>query len=196
MKGIRSSSFFPRNEPASLRMPEPPRGVFVPTQLIFHPQLPAATLVSWIKLRSLAWRGFATPPMTLPELASHLGIHPARLSRHLAQLQDISALALRQTSQEKLILSFPEEPIALPMPHPALQVSAGHIQPAIQLQEEAPHASYFPERILGYLSYDDEHDPLYLELEKDGSSCEGAGATRISPKIAIRKPAEHALVGK
>ena len=89
----------------------PARGIFVPTQMVFNTQLPSVVVVTWIQLRCLAWSGWNTPPFSLPELASLIGIHPARLQRHLSQLQDISALACRSAGDGKLILSFPEEPI-------------------------------------------------------------------------------------
>jgi hypothetical protein len=34
---------------------EPPHGVYLPSQLIFHPGLTAAALLTWLQLRSLAW---------------------------------------------------------------------------------------------------------------------------------------------
>ena len=88
----------------------PERGIFVPIQMIFNTQLPSAVLVTWIQLRCLAWKGWVTPPLSLDELASLVGIHPARLNRHLSQLQGISALTYRSAGNGKLILSFPAEP--------------------------------------------------------------------------------------
>ncbi len=82
--------------------------------MIFDPQLPAAVLVTWIQLRSLAWAGWATPPLSISELASLAGIHSARLNRHLSQLQDISALTCRNAGNGKIVVTFPEEPTVLP----------------------------------------------------------------------------------
>ena len=134
----------------------PPRGVFVPTQIVFHPELPSAVLVTWIRLRSLAWKSWDTPPMNLPRLAAQLGIHPARLNRHLAMLQELSALSYRTEGQEKIIISFPEEPIVF---QEALMVARVDTRPTmVHPSYEAPAAtaSYFPTRIMGYISYDDE----------------------------------------
>ena len=87
----------------------PPRGIFIPTHMIFNTQFPPAVLVTWIKLRCLAWKGWITPPLSIPELASLIGIHPTRLHKHLSQLLEISALSCRTTQGGKLILSFTEE---------------------------------------------------------------------------------------
>lgn len=177
--------------------PLPPRGIFVPTYIIFHSELPAAVLVSWIKLRCLAWDGWSTTPMTLPELASHLGIHPARLSKHLAHLGDISAIEVHQARHEKVVLTFPEEPAVLHIQYPVRQRLSRPVDPILQLQEEGSHASYIPARILGYLSCDDdEHDPLYIDSNRDrveSSKAEGKGD---SSKFIVCKPAESAFVHK
>ncbi len=140
----------------------PPRGILVPTAIIFHEQLPASALLTWLKLRCLAWRGWQTPAFTLPELASLLGIHPGRLERHLSQLQEVGALSWRILNDGRLVITFPEEPYV---------VHARHMQAPAPLKtmhslsdehnpEELGH--YFPEHILGYLSCpDDEPEPSY-----------------------------------
>ena len=140
----------------------PPRGIFVPTQLIFHPELPATVLLTWIQLRCLAWEGWVTPPLTLAEIAAQLGIHPARLNRHLAQLQELSALSCRMTDHGIMTITFPDEPAFLPgkreeVRKPSLtRISSAMDEPAPAI------SSYIPTRILGYLSYDeDEEDFLY-----------------------------------
>jgi hypothetical protein len=136
----------------------PPRGIFVPTRMIFNTQLPSAVLVTWIQLRCLAWRGWVTPPLSIPELASLIGIHPARLNRHLAQLQDISALVCRSTRNGKLILSFPEEPITKIENQAAVPDRSESATLISRTQESPDPSSYFPARILGYLSYQEDQD--------------------------------------
>ena len=140
----------------------PPRGIFVPTQMIFNTQLPTAVLVTWIQLRCLAWRGWSTPPFSLPELASLIGIHPARLQRHLAELQDISTLVCRSAEDGKLILSFPEEPPA----ETKHQTATTHIPESVSLNSHtrtsSETTSYFPDRILGYISYQEEQEPVEI----------------------------------
>src|SRR4030042_5903974 len=136
----------------------PPRGVFVPTYIIFHPELPSAVLTTWIKLRCLAWDGWATTPLSLSELASLIGIHPARLQKHLSQLQGISTLSCRIERNGKIIVSFPEspsikrDPIAGPVDFPASPV------PDSRNSELPVPNSYYPARVMGYLSFDEDQE--------------------------------------
>ena len=136
----------------------PARGIFVPTQMIFNTQLPSAVLVSWIQLRCLAWRGWNTPPFTLSELASLIGIHPARLNRHLSQLQDLSALSCRSAGNGKLILSFPVEPAVKTEDQARTTEIPDSVIPYFHDQESPDPSSYFPDRIMGYLSYQEDQD--------------------------------------
>lgn len=158
----------------------PPRGIFVPTYVIFHPELPAAVLVTWIQLRCLAWEAGVTPPLSMAELASITGIHPARLHRHVSQLQAISSLSLQAVGQGKIRISFPKEPQLIPENHRLAQYdtdflhlnSSGHEIPAL--------ASYFPKRILGYLSYEnDDEETFSVEDKIDPPGGLHAGLARI-----------------
>ncbi len=139
--------------------PLPPRGVFVPTAMLFHSQLPSSVLLTWIQLRALAWQGWSTPPLSLPEFASLLGIHPARLSRHRDQLQSLSALSVHHNGNDKLVLSFPPESVAEPGSLPAQ--SSVPLPPASTTHETSARepASYFPRQILGYITYDEDMPP-------------------------------------
>jgi hypothetical protein len=136
----------------------PPRGIFIPTRMTFNTQLPPAVLVTWIQLRCLAWRGWVTPPLSIPEIASLIGIHPARLYKHLSQLHDMSALSWRTTQAGKLILSFPEEPTITS----ENQVGTPNLPRSkaayTQERDSLEPPSYFPHRILGYLSYQEEQE--------------------------------------
>jgi hypothetical protein len=136
----------------------PPRGIFIPTRMIFHPQLSAAVILTWIQLRCLAWDGWSTPPLSVPELASLLAIHPARLSRHLSTLQDISALSWRTMKHGKVILSFPEEPSVITENHIDAQNLAGSALLSSVDREVPGSQSYFPRQIMGYLSNQDDQD--------------------------------------
>lgn len=152
----------------------PPRGIFVPTCMIFNQQLPAAVLVTWIQLRSLAWSGWVTPPLSLPELASLTGIHPARLNRHLSQLHDISALSWSTSGNGKIILSFPEEPSTQSENHLQAQ---NHMesQSLTSTDQGAPdHPSYFPHQIMGYLSFERDLDGFSDDILPDNSLSEAA----------------------
>jgi hypothetical protein len=144
----------------------PSRGIYVPTHLIFHPDLPPAVLRTWMQLRCLAWTGWTTPPMTVSELAAHLGIHTSRLYRHLAQLKDNSALSWHITTQGKFIISFPEEPAISRENGTDTRKPAGSAIPTAKDQETPATPSYFPDRILGYLSYQDD-DPIFESIDED-----------------------------
>ena len=146
----------------------PPRGIFIPTHMIFNTQLPPAELVTWIQLRCLAWDGWVTPPFSIPELASLIGIHPNRLHKHLSHLQEISALAWRITKAGKLILSFPEEPAARTVNQPSAAILPGASIPYPQGRDTLATPSYFPPQILGYLSYPEEPEGFpTLEVGED-----------------------------
>jgi hypothetical protein len=134
----------------------PPRGVFVPTSMLFHSELPSSVLLTWIQLRALAWRGWSTPPMSLPEFASLLGIHPSRLEKHLDHLQSVSALKLRSINSGKLVVSFPQQPPASPEEQPQPLVLSTSSVTNLPLRESSELASYFPHQILGYLTPDDQ----------------------------------------
>jgi len=133
----------------------PPRGIFIPTRMIFNTQLPPAVLVTWIQLRCLAWNGWETPPLSISELASIIGIHPGRLHKHLSQLQDISALSWLTTKNGKLILSFPEEATVRIENQASAPILSGSTIPYSQDRESLEPPSYFPPQISGYLSYQD-----------------------------------------
>jgi hypothetical protein len=130
----------------------PPRGIFIPTHMIFNPQLPTAVLFTWIQLRSLAWAGWVTPPLSISELAALIAIHPVRLIKHLSQLQDISSLSCRTTGQGKIVVAFPEEPTVISENH------ARSIYLSSKNQESLDPPSYFPTQILGYLSLQEDQD--------------------------------------
>ncbi len=158
-------------------LPLTPRGIFVPSTMIFHPALPAATLVTWIQLRCLAWRGWQTSPLSLPELASLTGIHPARLQKHLLHLQDISALSIHPVGDGKLVLSFPEHPGTHSDDDTPAQITAVPQVPDLASADMADPPSYFPRRILGYISYQEEQG-------------EEPGADKIGPDPTVSFPHE------
>jgi hypothetical protein len=138
----------------------PPRGIFIPTRMIFYPDLPSTVLVTWIQLRCLAWSGWDTPPFSISELAALIGIHPTRLHRHLSQLQDISALVCHTAGSEKLILSFPEEPTIKTENHAeAPNLPCSTILNS-QDRESSDPPSYFPDQIMGYLSIQEDQEEI------------------------------------
>ncbi len=147
----------------------PPRGIFVPTQIIFHPELPSASLVTWIQLRCLAWRGWSTPPLSIAELASLTGIHPARLQRHLAQLAELSTLSWRTLRDGKVIVSFPADTATQPDSYEEAHYTPVGSTSVNKKIDTTDHASYFPRQILGYLAYPEDQEE-YSPVEDHGNS--------------------------
>ena len=146
----------------------PPRGIFIPTQMIFHSQLSSAVILTWIRLRCLAWDGWSAPPLSIPELASLLGIHPARLSRHLFHLQEISSLSWQTTVNGKIILSFPEEPTIMAENHVNTQIHTSSTMISSMDREVPGSHSYFPHQIMGYLTnQDDQEEVLDINDSED-----------------------------
>jgi hypothetical protein len=84
-----------------------PRGMFVPTQMIFSSQLPPALFITWLQVRSLAWVGTRTPVLCLSDLAALTGKSVTTLTRHLEQLQRLHTLRISAPQQGRIILSFP-----------------------------------------------------------------------------------------
>jgi hypothetical protein len=84
----------------------PPRGVDVPTHLIYNPLLPPALLQTWIQLRGLAWGRTVTPPLRMQQLASITAKSPATIYSHLSQLRLLSALSWRTSGLGTIIVSF------------------------------------------------------------------------------------------
>lgn len=175
----------------------PPPGVFIPSQLIFHPELPPAMLVTWIQLRSLAREGLATSPLSMSQLAAQLGIHPARLYKHMAHLQEIAALSWQAGAGEKIIISFPAQPVPVEEQAPIAAHQPISTSPKPMLKVNAAPANYFPARILGYISYeDDEMDPLQVELDMEDSAGIERGRPINISKLAACRPAEPAFAAK
>ena len=150
----------------------PPRGIFIPTRMIFHPQLSGAVILTWIQLRCLAWDGLSTPPLSIPELASLLAIHPNRFSRHLSMLQDISALSWKTTGNGKIILSFLEEPTVIVENPVDAQNPAGSALFSSGDREAPGTQSYFPRQIMGYLSNLDNQDEFLQINDSEDSKYE------------------------
>ncbi len=178
----------------------PPRGIFVPTRMIFNQQLPAAVLVTWIQLRCLAWSGWATPPLSIPELASLTGIHPARLNRHLSQLEEISSLSCRTGVTGKIIISFPEDPIAIPESHAEDRNHVDSTLPSSEQHASPGPSSYFPRQILGYLSFQEDLDEFSDDDLSDNNLWEaeapGTRPLQVGKDLADNQNSDLNLVRK
>jgi hypothetical protein len=148
----------------------PPRGVFVPTSMIFDQQLPSSVLVTWIQLRCLAWKGWATPAFSLAEFASLIGIHPSRLEKHLDYLERALAMSLHPSGNGKFAICFPEQPgAASDAPMQSAHRPDVPIPMTLERQTSEP-ASYFPRQILGYLTITDDRQVPVVQQEPENIS--------------------------
>ena len=153
--------------PSNVMMPPPllpPRGLFIPTRMIFNPQLAPAVLVTWIQLRCLAWGGWDTPGMSMDELAQITGKSQATLSRHMSMLRRTAALCWRSTRHGTITISFPDEPSGKPENQPGTPYFPNSKILNSTNSESPDPLSYFPPRILGYLSYQEDQDSQILKV--------------------------------
>ena len=88
----------------------PPRGVFVSSRMIYHPQLPPAVILTWIQLRGLAWGGTVTPPLSMQELADLTGKCQATIYSHLELLRQMRRLSWSSAGNASIIVSFAKAP--------------------------------------------------------------------------------------
>jgi hypothetical protein len=88
----------------------PPRGVYVSTRMIYHPQLPPAVILTWIQLRGLAWDGTVTPPLNMQELADLTAKCQATIYSHLVVLRQMRALSWRSAGNGRIVVSFTKAP--------------------------------------------------------------------------------------
>jgi hypothetical protein len=95
----------------------PPRGVFVPTALVYATDLSPTAFHTWVQLRGLAWQGGQTPPCTVQDLSQLTGKSPSALYGHLAVLKACGALRWRSAGKGILTIVFdaPEEQADLPV---------------------------------------------------------------------------------
>jgi len=134
----------------------PPRGIFLRTTMIFNPRLPPSVLFTWIQLFCQAWEGRITPPLSIQQLVQITGRNQATLYRHLSRLKSTSALRWRSNSDGRIIISFHDNLTEKSKPmvgFPSLKDS----NPTNSYNRDISHlANYFPPKILGYLSYQED----------------------------------------
>ena len=136
----------------------PPRGIFIPTQTIFHLKLPPSVLLTWIQLRSLAWDGCVTPPLRIQELTQITGKNQATLLNILSRLKSISSLDWCSTGNGRIIISFPDELSDKPKRSVDILNLPDFKVDNSETRKVPEPAFYFPAKILGYLSYQEDDD--------------------------------------
>ena len=88
---------------------KPPRGVFISTQVLFHPSMKAQVRDTLIQLLALAWGSESqhTPPLSYPQLAALTGKTIGRLYGHITILRkDYTALRLQSAGDGQMIITF------------------------------------------------------------------------------------------
>lgn len=93
----------------------PPKGIFVPTSMIYNSRIPPPLLQTWLQLRGLAWGRTITPCIPIKEMAAIIGKSPSTLYRHMSQLRNLAALSWRTTGSGSLIVSFSQQASTPPM---------------------------------------------------------------------------------
>lgn len=91
---------------------KPPRGAFIPTSVLFHPDLTPSLRDTLVQLLALAWRsgGRATPPMSLEMLSQVTGKPVGTLRGHLTALRThFSALRLQSAGDGTHQVIFAED---------------------------------------------------------------------------------------
>jgi hypothetical protein len=134
----------------------PTPGIFIPTQMIFHPQLPPAVRVTWIQLRYLVRDGRDTSSLSIRELIKITGKSQATLYRHMSQLRRLSILLWHSTARGSIILFFPDESSEMPESRSEPPDNPNSKCQKTESSELPDPYSYFPARILGYLSYQED----------------------------------------
>ena len=87
----------------------PPRGVFVPTVMIYNHEYFPAVVHTWIQLRGLAWDRPETPQLSMNQLSEITDKSPSTLYGHLALLRSWGALRMRHSVKGTFIVTFPAD---------------------------------------------------------------------------------------
>lgn len=133
----------------------PPRGLFVPTTLIFDKALPAAAKDTAVQLRALAWGQDETPPLSITQLEEITGKSKSTLYGHMRLLRLRGALRWRSAGTTEIIVAFePTFWISENLEKPVKELTPDKELPkkdqestAFQnygKQEKAPKADYYP----------------------------------------------------
>jgi hypothetical protein len=84
----------------------PPRGVFVPTSILYDLELSATVRDTWAQLRGLAWGQNETPELSPAQITSISGKSQSVVYGHLAMLRAKGALRWRSSRHGTLIFTF------------------------------------------------------------------------------------------
>ena len=115
----------------------PPRGVFVPTRLIFQRKLTPSVVLTWLQLRALAWGQHDTPEISLQQVQELTGKSPSTLYGHMALLRSWDALRWRPSEGGTLIVTFDLDDL----PDSAFTVERAQFQDSRTLENLSPSPS-------------------------------------------------------
>jgi len=135
-----------------------PQGIIIPTHLIYQPHLPPAILLTWVRLNCLAGDSRLTPALSIQQLVQLTGKSQVTIFRHLSQLKSISALDWRTNADGRIIISFPDDLYFKPEQQAGSLLFNDSTNLNTEISELPGFSSYFPPRILGYLSYQEDPD--------------------------------------
>jgi hypothetical protein len=88
----------------------PPKYVNAPTSVVYDPDMPRALIVTYIRLRGLAWRNKDrfTPPMRIEKLLEITGLKRRAFYQHLSELRETGPLRWESPQPGHLVLYFDE----------------------------------------------------------------------------------------
>ena len=87
----------------------PPKGILVPTCMIYNGILPPPIFHTWVQLRGLAWSSSETPELSMAQLAALTGKNPSTLYGHMTFLRTWGALRWRPSAGGTFIVVFDGE---------------------------------------------------------------------------------------
>jgi len=133
----------------------PPRGIFVPVEILFDRSLAPAIRDTWAQLRALAWGLDETPALSLEQIGKITGKRPSTIYQHMAALRNRDALRWRTSERGTVIVSFPEKFTAAKEIEPVILSDQG----CSPDRRSGPPDSRFlePSRILGKVSGNPEN---------------------------------------
>jgi len=82
----------------------PPRGVFVPSSILYDKEMPSALRDTYLQILGLSWGKKETPELSVKQLSSLLGKSQATIYGHLASLRDRCALRWRNAGEGTIIV--------------------------------------------------------------------------------------------
>jgi len=126
----------------------PPRGIFIPTAIIFDREISGGVFQTWVQLRALAWGRQETPVLSMQQMCEITGDSPSTLYGHMTALRNRDALRWRPAYDGTFIVSFPGD-LAGALP----QSDGSEIEPGCSPDRRSGHPG----------SRNLENDSRYLE---------------------------------